>query len=146
MKKTLAAFALATVAILGSSAPALAAPTNPLANQASYWESPGVTCTKVEINENIKTFTLSDPQSGTEYVTLILKAGSGELANTVTRHPSPGWRTATRPARTSATPSPAWVRPSSSPQTTDRHRLGRSRFASCGLRAAPGPLYALWDN
>jgi hypothetical protein len=90
MKKTLAAFALATIAILGSSAPALAAPTNPLANQASYWESPGVTCTKVEINENIKTFTLSDPQSGTEYVTLILKAGSGELANTVIASPVAG--------------------------------------------------------
>ena len=39
MKKTLAAFSLAALTIVGSGDPA--------ANHVSYWEPPGVDCTKV---------------------------------------------------------------------------------------------------
>ena len=98
MNKILATLAVATVALIGSSAPALAASANPqstdsAANHVSYWQdftAASDVCTKVEMTGNVTTYTLPQLASGQQYTLLVLKAGSGVLANTVDLSPDPG--------------------------------------------------------
>ena len=52
-------------------------------NAASYWQTDGSECLKVEFGDGVKTFTLPVLESGKEYSALVLKAGSGSLANQV---------------------------------------------------------------
>lgn len=91
MKKTLAVAALTGLVVLGAGTPALAAKpgpkTDPALNKVAYWEAAGYgTCSKVELTDGHKTFTLADGV----YTLLVLKAGSGATANDVVVAPEAG--------------------------------------------------------
>ena len=97
MKKILAALAVAAITVISSGAPALAAPANPQStdpdkNHANYWEdyTSGDVCTKVEMTGNVKTYTLPVLTTDQQYTLLVVKAGSGVLANTLYSSPTAG--------------------------------------------------------
>lgn len=75
MKKSLAAGALAGLAILGASSPAFAA-VDPAQNHPAYWEQWYGDCYKIEFADGVRSFTLPDLPAGESYTALILKAGT----------------------------------------------------------------------
>lgn len=82
MKKTLAVCSIAGFAILGMSTPAYAA-NDPAQNKPDYWaESPG-DCYKVELADDVTSFTLPDLPEGESYYLLVLKAGTVHEAITM---------------------------------------------------------------
>lgn len=95
MKRALAAAAaISAIAILGLSTPAQAAPPDHAAqNQAASWEAVTPdedTCTKVEMPNGVSTYTLPALGAGQSYTLLVLKAGSGDSANTLVWWPVAG--------------------------------------------------------
>lgn len=93
MKKMLAAFGVAGLAVVGLAAPAQAAPPPSAAmNHESYWEDQGYgDCTKVEFwYDGVTSYTLPELPDGQMYTLLVLKAASGEGANDLVLWPAPG--------------------------------------------------------
>ncbi|MDR7234964.1 hypothetical protein [Agrococcus sp. BE272] len=92
MKKMLAAFGVAGLAVVGLAAPAQAAPPpSATMNHESYWEGLGYgDCEKMEFGDGVGSFTLPELPDGQQYTLLVLKAGSGEGANDLVLWPAPG--------------------------------------------------------
>jgi hypothetical protein len=94
MKRMITAVIVAVVAVLGLSTPAQAAPPDQaVTNTAAYWEMvtpEDDTCTKVDLPAGVSTYTLPALGDGLMYTLLVLKAGSGEGANTVIWYPVAG--------------------------------------------------------
>ena len=94
MIRVITAAVIAVFAVLGLSTPAQAAPPdNAAQNSAAYWEAftpEDDTCTKVELPGGPLTYTLPELGAGEQYTLLVLKAGSGESANTVVWYPVAG--------------------------------------------------------